>query len=67
MKNRRRAPIVLVAAALLALLSAGAVPVGAAHPAAGPARGGSINYNLGVVLDCADAARSGEAASLTPS
>ena len=62
---KHRLSLVLVAASLVALLSAGAAPVGAARNAAGPPHGGSIKYNLGVVLDCADAARSGEAASLT--
>lgn len=62
---KHRLSLVLVVTSLVALLSAGVVPVGAVRSAAGPPHGGSIKYNLGVVLDCADAAKSGEAASLT--
>ena len=52
---------------LAALLVGGIVPATGARGAtalASPPRGGTLNFNLGVVLDCADAAKSGELASV---
>lgn len=50
------------------LIGAGSIPVARAHGAlshtTAPRRGGTLNFNLGVVLDCADAARSGELSEL---
>jgi peptide/nickel transport system substrate-binding protein len=59
---------VIAAATLAVLVGAGSIPVATAQKAksdaTAPRSGGSIAFNLGTVLDCADAARSGELSSL---
>jgi peptide/nickel transport system substrate-binding protein len=62
-RNRLRRMLAPLAALALLVTAAG-IPAASAHRALAPHAGGNLNFNLCVVLDCADAARSGELSSL---
>jgi ABC-type transport system substrate-binding protein len=68
-RSRYHVLLSLISVGVLLFVAVGATPLAQARTAGSRPdlrHGGSINFNLGVVLDCADASKSGELASLYP-